>query len=128
MLETYTRKCISHGLKRNVQKRSPLYHTSMDFRTHLQASWCELPPSYFETLAESMPRRAAALLHVLGSSERYVTIFFWFFSACEIIFLVFHKTFLVVNCKLKAHRMCKYEILKENVRCKRLIFPFSIKH
>ncbi|GBM04121.1 hypothetical protein AVEN_247985-1 [Araneus ventricosus] len=37
-----------------VEKRFPPPRTSMDLLTALQDSWCEFPPGYLHTLAESM--------------------------------------------------------------------------
>ncbi|GBM03050.1 hypothetical protein AVEN_14561-1 [Araneus ventricosus] len=62
---------IWDAFQRDVQERSSPPRTPMDFWTLLQDSWCELPPGYFQTLVEIMPRRIAALLRARGDPTRY---------------------------------------------------------
>ncbi|GBM45006.1 hypothetical protein AVEN_225751-1 [Araneus ventricosus] len=62
---------IRDALLHAVENRYPPPLTPMDLWTVLKDEWCELPPSYLQTLVESMPHRVAALLCVRGGPTRY---------------------------------------------------------
>ncbi|GBN40406.1 hypothetical protein AVEN_51954-1 [Araneus ventricosus] len=62
---------IRDALLHAVEKRSSPPRTPMDLLTALQDSWCEFPPGYLQTLAESMPRRFASLLRARVGLTRY---------------------------------------------------------
>ena len=62
---------VCDALQRAVQMRSPPPRTPVELWTALQDSWCAMPPGYVQTLVESMPRRAEALLRARGGRTRY---------------------------------------------------------
>ncbi|GBN03275.1 hypothetical protein AVEN_142220-1 [Araneus ventricosus] len=62
---------IRDALLHAVEKRSPRSRTPMDLLIALKNSWCQLPPEYFKTLVESMPRHIPALLRARGGLTQY---------------------------------------------------------
>ncbi|GBM11595.1 hypothetical protein AVEN_180145-1 [Araneus ventricosus] len=77
---------IRDALLHAVEKRSPPPRTSMDLLTALQDSWCEFPPGYLQTPVESMPRRFASLLSLVGARHDIKKVYQFFFFVLQCIY------------------------------------------